>query len=325
MSLEARINAGVWKKLVESMKELVQDVNFQCTPSGISIQAMDPAHVALVNLMLRGGGFDVFNTERNTVLGINLASMSKILKTLDGNDKLTMRHDDEDSHLTLVTAVEGKTTEYQMKLLEIDAESMGVPELEYSAIVQMSGAEFAKTCKDMAIFGDTVTVTVVTNQVKFSGQSEIGAGTVSYAATGVPPKPNATQTQATQHHAAPIHKSDGGVKKEEPGVKAEIKDEDDADDNRPLVERFAPTQTQSQGGKGKGEKEDEGVLVWAEEPVQLSFALRYFTIFSKGSVLADRVTLHLAVDQPCMVEYRVEDLGFLRFFLAPKVDTGDAQ
>jgi proliferating cell nuclear antigen len=193
-----------------------------------------------------------------------------------------------------VTAVEGKTTEYQMKLLEIDAESMGVPELDYSAIVQMSGAEFAKTCKDMAIFGDTVTVTVVTNQVKFSGQSEIGAGTVSYAATGVPPKPN-TQTQATQHHAAPIHKSDGGVKKEEPGVKAEVK------------------------------KEDEGVLVWAEEPVQLSFALRYFTIFSKGSVLADRVTLHLAVDQPCMVEYRVEDLGFLRFFLAPKVDTGDAQ
>ena len=75
-----------------------------------------------------------------------------------------------------------------------------------------------------------------------------------------------------------------------------------------------------------GEKaaESVGVTITMEEPVQLSFALRYLNTFAKGAALSDRVQLHLAKEQPCMIEYKIGGLGFLRYYLAPKVDDAEA-
>jgi proliferating cell nuclear antigen len=48
---EAKILEGiVLKKIVEAIKDLVTDVNLDTTPTGLSLQAMDSSHVALVSL-----------------------------------------------------------------------------------------------------------------------------------------------------------------------------------------------------------------------------------------------------------------------------------
>jgi len=39
------------------MKDLVTDANFDCSNTGITLQAMDSSHVSLVSLMLRRDGF----------------------------------------------------------------------------------------------------------------------------------------------------------------------------------------------------------------------------------------------------------------------------
>lgn len=76
------LNAGILKKLMESIKDLITDANFDCSTTGISLQAMDSAHVSLVALHLRAEGFNHYRADRNISLGISLASMSKILKVL---------------------------------------------------------------------------------------------------------------------------------------------------------------------------------------------------------------------------------------------------
>ena len=51
--LEARIAQGsLLKKLVEAVKDLVSEANFDCTSEGISVQAMDSSHVSLVGINL---------------------------------------------------------------------------------------------------------------------------------------------------------------------------------------------------------------------------------------------------------------------------------
>jgi proliferating cell nuclear antigen len=46
---EAKLTDGnILRKIVDSIKELVTDVNLEVSPNGISIQAMDSSHVALV-------------------------------------------------------------------------------------------------------------------------------------------------------------------------------------------------------------------------------------------------------------------------------------
>ena len=78
------------------------DGNFDINENGISLQAIDSSHVSLVALMLRADGFDRFRVDKNLAvrhfflsllfvidlslslfssqLGVNLASMAKIMK-----------------------------------------------------------------------------------------------------------------------------------------------------------------------------------------------------------------------------------------------------
>ena len=48
-----------------------------------------------------------------------------------------------------------KIADFEMKLMDIDSEHLGIPEAEYHAIVRMPSAEFARICKDLSSIGDT--------------------------------------------------------------------------------------------------------------------------------------------------------------------------
>lgn len=60
------------------------------------------------------------------------------------------------------------------------------------------------------------------------------------------------------------------------------------------------------------------------EKVCLSFALRYLNMFNKASTLCNYVKLMLAAETPLVVEYEIERLGTLKYYLAPKINE-DAQ
>lgn len=70
---EARLlKSGQLKKLLEAIKELLKEATFDCSDSGIQLQAMDDAHVSLVSMCLKSAGFDKFRCDRNLSMGINL-------------------------------------------------------------------------------------------------------------------------------------------------------------------------------------------------------------------------------------------------------------
>jgi len=66
--------------------------------------------------------------------------------------------------------------------------------------------------------------------------------------------------------------------------------------------------------------EDDAVAIKVEEKVSLTFALRYLNSFAKATSLSEFVTLKLSPDVPLVVEYPIENLGHLRFYLAPKIE-----
>jgi proliferating cell nuclear antigen len=67
---EARLVQGsVLKKVLESIKDLVTDANFDCSATGYSLQAMDSSHVSLVALLLRSDGFEHYRCDRTMSMG----------------------------------------------------------------------------------------------------------------------------------------------------------------------------------------------------------------------------------------------------------------
>ena len=299
---EASFASGaLWKKIVDCMKDLVNEANLDCSPAGVTIQAMDSSHVALVHLLMHFDGFNKYSCERNQVLGVSMQNLSKILKITDNSDSLTLRHEDDGDVLVISTLSKDsqKASEFQMKLMEIEGASLGIPDLDYRNRVTLPANEFAKIVRDLSVLGDTVTVSLDRTGVKFSASGDIAEGYAFIRAGGVVKGESGV-------------KSEGSVKGES-GVKQERAEEDE---DAPIVAAASKV-------KDEAADKDPAVEVVVEEPIALSFALRFFNIFGKGSTLSDRVTLCFAKDSPCMVEFKLEGMGYLRFYLAPKLDDNE--
>ena len=65
------------KKVLETVKDLLNESIFNCSSTGISLQAMDSSHVSLVSLNMRSDGFEMYRCDRTLSMGMNLVSFLK--------------------------------------------------------------------------------------------------------------------------------------------------------------------------------------------------------------------------------------------------------
>ena len=47
-----------------------------------------------------------------------------------------------------------KIADFEIKLMDIDSEHLGIPDAEYHSIVRMPSNEFSRICKDLSSIGD---------------------------------------------------------------------------------------------------------------------------------------------------------------------------
>ncbi|KAL2644292.1 hypothetical protein R1flu_011879 [Riccia fluitans] len=258
--LELRLVQGsLLKKVLDAIKDLVTDANFDCSESGFSLQAMDSSHVALVALLLRSDGFEHYRCDRNLSMGMNLTNMAKLLKCAGNDDIITIKADDGGDSVTFIfeSPNQDKISDFEMKLMDIDSEHLGIPETEYHAIVKMPSQEFARICRDLSTIGDTVVISVTKEGVKFSTTGDIGSANI--------------------------------VCRQNKSV--------DNKDNETAIEM--------------------------NEPVSLTFALRYLNSFTKATTLSNTVILSMSKELPIVVEYKIAEIGHIRFYLAPKIEDED--
>jgi len=254
---EARLVQGVLlKKILDAIKELLNEAIFDCADSGIQLQAMDSSHVSLVSLSLKKDGFDDYRCDRSLSMGMNLASMSKIIKCAANDDTITIKAQDNADTVTFVfeSPNQEKVADYEMKLMNIDQEHLGIPDTDYSCVIRMSSSEFARICRDLSQFGDSIVIGCTKEGVKFSAAGDIGSGNIKLAQT------------------------------------ATI------------------------------DKEEDAVVIDMQENVTLTFACRYLNSFTKATPLSPVVQLSMSADVPLVVEYKIENMGYVRYYLAPKIE-----
>lgn len=118
---------------------------------------MDNSHVALVSMMLKADGFSPYRCDRNIALGVNLTSLTKVLRAAQNEDILTLKADDAPDQLNLVfeSAENDRISEYDLKLMDIDQEHLGIPETEYASTITMPAAEFRRICTDLLAMSES--------------------------------------------------------------------------------------------------------------------------------------------------------------------------
>ena len=56
----AKVKSEVLKGIIDVTSPLVNEVKFNITPKGIFLRAVDPAHVAMVDLEIKSDAFDEY-------------------------------------------------------------------------------------------------------------------------------------------------------------------------------------------------------------------------------------------------------------------------
>jgi proliferating cell nuclear antigen len=71
-----------------------------------------------------------------------------------------------------------RVSEYDMKLMDIDADTLGIPETDYDARITMISGEFSRIVRDLNTLGESVRIEVSKEGVRFASDGEAAQGNI---------------------------------------------------------------------------------------------------------------------------------------------------
>lgn len=67
------------------------------------------------------------------------------------------------------------------------------------------------------------------------------------------------------------------------------------------------------------DSEEDATVIELQQSVSMAFSIKYLVNFTKATPLASRVSLHMSSEVPLLVEYKLDNVGYVRYYLAPKI------
>jgi proliferating cell nuclear antigen len=174
------INDGVYfRKLVSSIKELTNSTEFLFNEKGISVQAMDIAHICVIDVLIPKETCDKYIIKKPIRLGFNFDNLNNILKLSKTSAIKITYEEGSDKILFNVSDNIHKKIEFEMTLMNVEQDLVEITELEYGITVYLETSEFQKSIKDLASFGDKCTIFTTPDDIIFKVSGEAGTGKIS--------------------------------------------------------------------------------------------------------------------------------------------------
>ena len=152
---KAEIKSDTLKGLVNVISTLVDEVKFSISEEGVNLKAVDPAHVAMVDLSLGKGAFESFSAG-SAEMGVDLDKMKEVLKLAGSGDIISMEQDETQSRLIL------KVGNITRRMNLVDTAGMNdpkVPQLSLPVSVDIAVPELQKGMKAAESVSDHIALT----------------------------------------------------------------------------------------------------------------------------------------------------------------------
>ena len=143
-------NPSLLSKAVDIISDLVTEVRIKVNEFGMSITAMDPANVAMVNFKLPKSAFAKFELD-SEVLGVNLDDFKRILKRCSNSGSLTLAKKENLLEISIKDKIQRNFT---LNLIEIESEDKEMPALEFSSKVEIDSLDLVDSIEDCSVVAD---------------------------------------------------------------------------------------------------------------------------------------------------------------------------
>jgi proliferating cell nuclear antigen len=165
------VQTGVFKTLIEALKELLTDTVIEFDREGMKVITTDTAHVILVHLRLSASKFESYMCEKQKIaVGVNMMNMHKIIKAANSGDTLSMTmYEDEmcKLHITFENSEKNSRATYSLNLLDMDSSEIEIPPEHFPSVITLPSGDFQKICRDMHNIADKVEIRSIGNQLMF--------------------------------------------------------------------------------------------------------------------------------------------------------------
>jgi len=209
-----------------------------------------------------------------------------------------------------------RVSEYEIKLMDIDQETLGIPETEYDAKITLSSGEFARICRDLQQLGESVRIEVSKEGVRFISEGDAANGSIhlrpagdkvrSMAEVDNSKKVKKDKIKVEEGEDEDAQMADDNASEDETGDKDEEEresndeDEDSSSKKRKRSKKEEPKR-KAKKTKKDDDDEEEGVIIAMSQHVSLTFSLKYLANFSKSGSLSKRVSLSMSNEVPLLV------------------------
>ena len=150
----ADLKSDTLKGLVNIISTLIDEVKFTITPEGMTLKAVDAAHVAMIEMEVEKCAFDKYEAE-DCEIGLDLDKVKDVLKLDASGDVIGMEQDD--THGRLVFKVGNITRRMNL----VDTTTMSdpkVPQLSLTAKISLPVDELQKGIRAADKISDHITL-----------------------------------------------------------------------------------------------------------------------------------------------------------------------
>jgi len=171
-----------WKAVASAIKTLVEEATFEATSESLIFRAMDPSHIALVDLNWPNTGFEKYECDKPFKFSIRVEDFVKLIGRTDAKDSVELSSTEEDA--LLLRLMNGYKREFKIHLIESTSGTAPLPKLELDARISMSKSVFEKVLADISVVADQVAISALKESVSFGGKSDVGAATITLDKNG---------------------------------------------------------------------------------------------------------------------------------------------
>lgn len=189
-----------FRTLIEALKEILKDVNIKFTiqeqdqpnSGGMTIVAMNISTSVLIKLKVPASSFDSYYCKprngKQLLVGVNMNSLYKLIKTMSNEDNLTLYIDENDINNLCIKLENGEknlVTTYKLKLLELSDTNIPIPDASFPFMISIPSDRFHKIIRDTSSIAEYIDIKFIDttenpNTLIFSCRGEFASQTTTF-------------------------------------------------------------------------------------------------------------------------------------------------
>lgn len=158
--------------VITGLADAIDEVAFKFNEDGLKILTMDASRVILFDIEMDASDFVKYNVEEETVIGVDLNKIKKILKRAKKDDVLIFR-DDGSGFFEIIFDGKNGNRKFKVGKIDVDEMELEVPELPFQGRFVVESRVFKEIIKDAKVVSDTLAIIMLEDErVKLKASSE---------------------------------------------------------------------------------------------------------------------------------------------------------